>query len=93
MSYKSLQQDRIVNFNPGKNPHGWIQWKGTDVCIDIHCKCGESVHFDGDFMYYVRCPYCNQIYEANGHIELIPVDEKEFDIDNSCIQIPEKEIK
>ena len=21
-------------------PHGWIQWKGTGVCMDVHCKCG-----------------------------------------------------
>lgn len=21
-------------------PHGWIQWKGTNVCLDYHCVCG-----------------------------------------------------
>ena len=34
-------------------PHGWIQWKGTDVCIDLHCECGSHGHVDGDFVYYV----------------------------------------
>lgn len=75
----SLQRDRIISFNPAKDPHGWIQWKGTDVCIDIHCKCGALAHFDGDFMYHIKCPYCGQIYEVNGHIELIPIAEKDLD--------------
>ena len=79
MSDKSLQRDRIVNFDPSKDPHGWIQWKGTDVCIDIHCTCGESTHIDGDFMYHIQCPHCKQIYEANGHVELIPIAEKDLD--------------
>jgi len=57
-------------------PHGWIQWKGTDVCMDIHCECGKISHIDGDFVYYVKCPYCGTIYHCNGHIELIPIKEE-----------------
>lgn len=56
-------------------PGGWIQWKGTDVCIDIHCECGEHSHYDGDFMYGIQCPYCERKYFANGHIQLIEVEE------------------
>jgi hypothetical protein len=55
---------------PGK-PHGWVQWKGTDVCMDIHCICGCHSHFDGDFAYAVKCPECGRSYMCNGHIELI----------------------
>ena len=55
-------------------PHGWVQWKGTDVCCDIHCECGEHTHFDGMFMYYVKCPHCGQVYECGGHIKLYPID-------------------
>lgn len=58
-------------------PHGWIQWKGTDVCIDIHCKCGEHFHEDGEFMYNVMCPSCGTKYFLNGHIELIEVTNQE----------------
>lgn len=66
-----------------KKSYGWIQWKGTDVCIDIHCKkCNELTHFDGDFMYFITCVKCGTIYEANGHIELIEREIKDFDIDN-----------
>lgn len=57
-----------------KDPHGWIQWKGTDVCVDLYCICGRHFHFDGDFMYHVKCPKCGQTYEADGHIKLHPLD-------------------
>jgi hypothetical protein len=58
-----------------KGSHGWIQWKGTDVCIDLHCaKCQTGWHIDADFMYYVQCPECGTIYMVNGHIELIALE-------------------
>ena len=53
-----------------KVPYGWIQWKGTNVCVDIHCKCGKLCHFDGDFMYHIKCKHCGRVYECDGHIEL-----------------------
>jgi hypothetical protein len=57
---------------------GWIQWKGTEVCVDIHCKrCGESTHFDGDFMYQIECGNCGALYQCNPHIELIEIDESQ----------------
>jgi len=51
-------------------PFGWVQWKGTDVCLDIHCECGERTHYDGDFCYHIRCGNCGLIYECDGHIKL-----------------------
>lgn len=65
---------------PGQ-PHGWIQWKGTDVCMDLHCECGDLSHVDGSFCYHVKCPNCGAVYFCNGHIELIKL-EKEPD---SCV--------
>jgi hypothetical protein len=53
----------------GATPTGWvqpsafIQWKGTDVCMDFHCECGAFCHFDGDFCYVVQCPHCNTKWE------------------------------
>ena len=33
-------------------PYAYIQWKGTDVCLDVHCTCGaELLHYDGYFAY------------------------------------------
>jgi hypothetical protein len=27
-------------------------------------------HFDGYFMYFVRCPYCHKVWELGTHIAL-----------------------
>ena len=54
-------------------PHLWIQWKGTDVCCDIHCSCGAHLHFDGDFLYAFVCGECGQLYETGSYIEIYPV--------------------
>jgi len=53
-------------------PHGWIQWKGTDVCMDVYCECGKHSHVDAEFAYYLKCS-CGRVYMCNGHIELIEV--------------------
>ena len=54
-------------------PHIWVQWKGTDVCADVHCSCGEMSHFDGDFFYFFRCPHCGQHWEVGTHVSIYPV--------------------
>ena len=66
-------------------PHGWIQWKGTHVCMDIHCKCGYNSHIDSELAYHVKCPNCGTVYMCNGHIELIELEEEPED----CVIIPE----
>lgn len=38
------------------------QWKGTDICADIDCYCGECLHLDGAFAYYIKCPVCERCY-------------------------------
>jgi hypothetical protein len=53
---------QFLNDKPA-NPHAFIQWKGTDVCMDFHCACGEHCHFDGDFAYAVQCPHCATVWE------------------------------
>jgi hypothetical protein len=85
--FSSLQKD-VIKFNRKTDTHGWIQWKGTEVCIDIICrKCNHHTHFDGYSMYYIQCPYCKTVYEANGHIELIEVS----NITKAFIKIAEKD--
>lgn len=56
-------------------PHGWVQWKGTDVCMDVWCKCGAHHHIDAAFAYHVKCATCGTVYCCNGHIELIELEE------------------
>lgn len=68
-------------------PHGWVQWKGTDVCMDVHCKCGYHSHIDSDFAYHVKCPQCKTVYMCNGHIELIELEEEP----KNCVVEPELE--
>ena len=63
-------------------PHGWIQWKGTDVCMDLHCECGFRGHYDGDFCYHIKCPECGQVYECGGFIRLHKL---EFEPDSTKI--------
>ncbi len=53
-----------------ERPFGWIQWKGTAVCMDIHCLCGVLGHIDADFAYHVKCGKCGRTYDVNGHVRL-----------------------
>jgi phage FluMu protein Com len=57
-----------------ESPRGWIQWKGTDVCMDIHCSCGKMSHVDAEFAYNIKCPHCGKIFMCNPNIELIEVE-------------------
>lgn len=66
-----------------KKPYGFIQWKGTDVCMDIHCICGAHEHYDGDFLYYYKCKTCGRIFEVGSSVplkELSVQEQKELDI-------------
>ena len=58
-----------------EGPHGWIPWKGTDVCMDVHCVCGALCHIDAAFAYHVECGACGRIYFCNGNIELIELEQ------------------
>jgi hypothetical protein len=53
---------------------GWIQWKGTDVCMDVHCECGEISHIDGMFCYAVKCPACGAVYALVADIDFIKLE-------------------
>jgi hypothetical protein len=54
-----------------KDSYGWIQWNGTNVCMDIHCICGHFGHFDGDFFYYFECPKCKRKFAVGSNIKMI----------------------
>lgn len=54
-------------------PHGTIQWKGTDVCIDLHCTCGYHGHIDSDFFYHYECSNCGAKYAVGIAVKLIPL--------------------
>lgn len=51
---------------PGEHTDGtrvFIQWKGTNVCLDFWCACGVHLHHDGDFAYRLECPDCGRMWE------------------------------
>lgn len=62
-----------------KEPHAFIQWRGTDVCMDFYCDCGRHGHYDGDFAYTVKCPGCNQVWEMPWNLFPRKVDENTTD--------------
>lgn len=50
--------------------HGWIQWKGTQVCMDVHCRCGHHGHIDEEFAYFYRCPGCAGVFAIGATVHL-----------------------
>ena len=63
--------------NPETPAHGWIQWKGTQVCMDVHCVCGAHTHADAEFAYYIECPVCHLVYATGQNIKLIPLNDEQ----------------
>lgn len=63
--------------NKDDRPHGWIQWKGTDVCIDLHCACGHHGHCDASFFYFYRCPGCGASYAVGQVVKLIRLTDEQ----------------
>lgn len=57
--------------NPEGSSYGWIQWKGTRVCIDLYCICGYHGHFDGEFFYRYQCPKCQRKFAVGQNVKLI----------------------
>lgn len=60
------------------DPHAFVQWKGTNVCMDFHCNCGAFCHFDGYFAYAVRCPHCKTIWEMPSNLFPRKADDKTY---------------
>jgi hypothetical protein len=54
---------------PGQG-HGWIQWKGTSVCMDVHCACGAHGHVDAEFAYFYRCLACDRTFAVGATVRL-----------------------
>lgn len=60
-----------------KGPHAYIQWQGTDACMDFNCICGESGHIDSDFLFHVQCVACKRMYEVECFVNLLEITSPE----------------
>lgn len=56
-----------------EGPRGCIQYKGTDLCINLHCECGHHAHLDGMGVHGWECSECGRKYLLPTNIKLIPV--------------------
>ena len=67
--------------------HAFVQWKGTNVCMDLTCpKCKSSGHVDGYFAYHVKCSACGAVFAMNVFVafhEVRPDDDLEPDSGNT----------
>lgn len=63
----------------------WIQWKGTDVCMDVHCSCGVRGHIDADFAYRYKCLACKKLFDIAGYVRLIEVPADEIESEETCV--------
>lgn len=75
MAADALDKQHPYEPFPGTDATCFIQWKGTDVCLDVHCACGHHGHFDGDFAYFVQCPACGAVYELGTQVKLVKTDD------------------
>lgn len=50
-----------------KEPNAFVQYKGTDICLDFTCTCGEVGHFDGYFAYVLKCR-CGLMWQMPSNI-------------------------
>jgi hypothetical protein len=76
-NYHDFHDQVYVQDNPQGEAHGWIQWKGTSVCMDMHCKCGYHGHIDADFFYYYECPKCHKKYAVGQNVKLIELSDEQ----------------
>lgn len=58
-------------------PYGWLQWKGTAACIDLHCVCGALGHVDAQFFYHYQCAKCGRKFALSGYVKLIELNEEQ----------------
>jgi hypothetical protein len=59
---------------PGTDAETFIQWKGTEVCLDFYCPCGSHGHIDATFAYYVQCAACKAVFEMGTQVKSMRID-------------------
>lgn len=63
-----------VSHDGRKFSTGFVQWKGTDVCMDATCPvCGHDGHIDSDFAYFLKCGACGALCEVGTHVPIFAI--------------------
>ncbi len=58
----------------------FVQWKGTDLCMDFYCPaCAAHSHFDGLFCYIYECPKCRALFLMPSDLPVVPVTPEQAD--------------
>lgn len=65
--------------------HMFIQWKGTEICMDFTCACGADYHIDEQFAYKLHCLACDTIWELGTQVIVKRVVDPKPDI--YCIKL------
>ena len=65
--------------------HGWIQWKGTTVCMDVQCSCGANGHVDAEFFYRYECSKCGAKHAVGQNVKLIRLNDEQISEDATYI--------
>ncbi len=58
-------------------PVAYIQWKGTEACLDVYCTCGGQFHLDTEMptATALRCGGCRQLWQLPEFLPLSAVGE------------------
>ena len=72
-AYNVIRDHLSKEMFPEDKTKASFQHKGTDICMDVQCECGELGHVDGYFVYIYQCPQCMNKYIINHSIKLMPV--------------------
>lgn len=76
--------DKFHDRDSQPKPYGWIQWKGTDACIDVNCVCGALTHIDADFAYLIQCGECKRVFWPTAFIKLVELTGDDLKLANEC---------
>ena len=75
MIYKTWGEARNNQTKPVETPFGRIYKDLSEVCFDIHCKCGIVSHYDGKYLNVIQCYHCETQYYVGAYIELLEIEE------------------
>lgn len=67
------EYQREVDPHPEDGTHTFLQWQGTNVCMDFYCKCGDTMHFDNYSLFFVQCSACKTKYIMSTYVRAIEV--------------------